>query len=178
MTLRRANDLAAILHAYPDPPDIFVETGTFHGKTTRWAVKLFRQVHTIELQEQWYAEAVRKLTPLGVRCYRGNSAEWVPRLVRMLEGEPVCWFLDAHFFHCVPGVAGKESPLPLWEELKAIATRDTADIVIVDDVHAFGTSDPTPEWLDVSLERIAAYFPQCREAKIIGDQAVIYKAAR
>jgi hypothetical protein len=155
-------------------PAVFVESGTFHGKTTRLAAAQFREVHTIELHPTWYAEAVEQLGALGVHCYHGNSAELVPTLARAI-GEPVFWYLDAHWFKRVKDVAGQGTPLPLWAELEAIAARPYLDIVVVDDVHAFGGSDPTPEWLDVSLERIAGYFPGHREARIALDQAVVYR---
>ena len=175
MALRKPEHLDAIMQRHPGCPAVFLESGTFHGKTTRWAVERFRQVRTIELHPLWHAEADRDMGPLGVRCYHGNSAEWVPILAAEIS-EPVCWYLDAHFFHRkVKDVAGKAEGLPLWDELSAIADRPFADIVIVDDVHCFGTDQPTPEWLDVSLEKIASFFPGHREAVIMNDQAVVYK---
>lgn len=156
------------------PPAVFVETGTFHGKTTRWAAEQFREVHTVELHPEWYAMATRELMPLGVRCYLGDSAEVVPRLAQEIA-EPALWYLDAHWFTRVAGVAGQDVPLPLWAELEAIAARQFRDIIAVDDVASFGKSQPTPEWESVSLERIAGYFPAHREAVILGDQAVVYR---
>jgi hypothetical protein len=168
--------LDRIRNRFPDGPGIrvFVETGTFHGKTTRLAAQCFPEVHTIELHDQWHAEAVRDLAPLGVRCHHGNSAELVPQLAAAIA-EPAVWYLDAHWFKIVPGVAGQAVPLPLWAELEAVAARPYRDVVVVDDVHAFGKMEPTAEWLDVSIERIAGYFPGHRAAAIQDDQAVVYR---
>ena len=152
----------------------FVESGTFHGKTTRLAVEQFAAVHTIELNADWYTEAVRDLVPLGVKCYHGNSADLVPQLASEIE-EPVVWYLDAHWFKLVPDVAGETEGLPLWAELEALAKRPYADVIVVDDVASFGKTEPTPEWIDVSLEKIASYFPGHREAVILRDQAVVYR---
>lgn len=177
MALRKPEQLAALhtRHVASLPaPAVFVESGTFHGDLTRLALGRFREVHTIELHMSWHADAVRALGPLGVRCYQGDSATWVPLLAQELV-EPVFWFLDAHWFKRAKGVAGADRPLPLWAELEAIARRPYPDIVVVDDVHCFGTSEPTTEWLEVSLERIASYFPGHREAVILHDQAVVYR---
>jgi hypothetical protein len=168
--------LQALRTRYPEVPTVFVETGTFEGKTTRLALEQFAAVHTVELDHDRFWRALSQLGPLGTHCYHGDSRVWVPRLAKQIEG-PVFWYLDAHWFN-VPGVAGKAEGLPLWDELEAIAARPWADVVVVDDVHAFGTDRPTPEWLEVSLERIAAHFPGCREAVIEGDQAAVYTSAK
>ena len=155
-------------------PAVFVETGTFHGKTTRLAVAQFREVHTVELHVDWHREAVEQLGPLGVHCHQGNSAGIVPILATHIQ-EPVFWYLDAHWFKVAPGVAGEDVPLPLWAELDAIAARSFPDIIVVDDVASFGKTEPTPEWADVSLASIAAKFPDRKEALVMWDQAVVYR---
>lgn len=174
MSLPNARHLDRIIRHRPSRPAVFVETGTFHGKTTRWAVDRFREVHTIELNEQWYEDACRDLAPLGVHCHHGNSADLIPKLAWDIR-EPVFYFLDAHFFTLVPDVAGESEGLPLWAELEVIAQRPYPDIVAVDDAGLFGTRTPTPEWEHVSLERIAAYFPDVAEAVILGDQACVFR---
>ncbi len=168
--------LKMIRERHPSAASIrtFVESGTFHGKTTRLAVEQFTTVHTIELHPDWYANAVRDLGPLGVGCWHGDSAVVIPRLAKEIA-EPVFWYLDAHWFKLVPGVAGQLEGLPLWRELEALAARPYADVVVVDDVASFGRTEPTDEWLDVSLEKIAAYFPGQRENVILRDQAVVYR---
>lgn len=176
MALRDPAHLLAILKHRRDTllPRVFVESGTFHGQLTRMARGCFPVVHTIELHPDWHAAALEELSPLGITCHRGDSAAVVPLLALKLT-EPVFWYLDAHWFKRAKGVAGKDVPLPLWAELGAIAQRAYPDIVVVDDVHCFGKSEPTPEWLDVSLEKIASYFPGHREAAIMGDQAVVWR---
>jgi hypothetical protein len=176
MSLFTMPRLSAVQHRHPGVAEIrvFVESGTFHGKTTRMAAARFAIVHTIELHEAWYQEAVRELGPLGVHCHHGDSATVVPQLAAEIQ-EPVVWYLDAHYFTLVPDVAGADVPLPLWAELAAIARRRYPDVIVVDDVRSFGTENPTPEWAEVSLDRIAAAFPGHREAVILHDQAVVYR---
>ncbi len=76
--------------------------------------------------------------------HHGDSAEVLPRLCQLID-EPAVFFLDAHWFergghrdiiHVADG-----NRLPLLAELTAIADRPPGDIVIVDDVHAFGDVD-------------------------------------
>jgi hypothetical protein len=155
-------------------PKVFVESGTFHGKTTRFAVEQFDVVHTIELNTDWFMAALKELAPLGVHCHHGNSADVIPKLARQIEG-PVFWYLDAHWFKVAPNVAGKDLPLPLWAELEAISQRTEPDVIVVDDVHSFGKSEPTPEWEKVNLDSIAAHFPERKEALLMWDQAVVYR---
>lgn len=159
------------------PPRVFVETGTFKGKTTRFALSLglFEQVHTIEIHDGNYQLAVEQLQPLGVQCHHGDSADVLPQLAREIS-RPCVFFLDAHWGTTSPDMGGADKPLPLWVELDAIAARRRADIVIVDDVKTFGQSLPTPEWENVSLTTIAARFEKRRviESIIMFDQAVVY----
>jgi hypothetical protein len=65
--------------------------------------------------------------------------------------------------------------LPLKAELEALARRDYADVVIVDDVHAFGRESLLRGWGEVTLEWIGDHFPGKREATVIIDCAVIYR---
>lgn len=170
--------LEALRMRHPDPPRVFVETGTYQGKTTRLALAQFDTVYTIELDAVLFEAAHRALAPLGALCYPGDSRFLIPVLAQQIR-ERVFWYLDAHWYQPATGivVAGQEEGLPLWDELAAIAERPYADVVVVDDVHSFGRSAPTDEWLDVDLERIASRLGRHHEAVILGDQAVVYRSA-
>lgn len=178
-----ANMTAALLRAIclrhtQTPPRVFVETGTYKGKTTRHALslKLFDDVRTIEIHDGNYKLAVEQLQPLGVRCYHGDSASVLPQVTRELRA-PAVFFLDAHWGTKAPDIGGADRPLPLWVELDAIAARGIpGDIVIVDDVKTFGKKLPTIEWASVSLRTIVRRFRKRRvvESLIVGDEAVVY----
>lgn len=173
MTMKSAGDLDLIRQRFGAGPGVFVESGTFHGKTTRWALQRFSVVHTIELSDVLYAEAIRDLAPLGAICHHGDTADVLPRLAETIH-EPACWFLDAHWLN-QPGAAGKDTPLPLQDELTALAARPYADIVIVDDVASFGKDHYQPGWGQVSLDWIAGHFPGHRLAVRHKDCAVVYR---
>lgn len=155
-------------------PRIFVESGTWHGHTTKLAQPQFRHLHTVELNPALHKAAQKMLRK--TKCHCGNSADIIPKLAEQIDA-PVFWYLDAHFFkHRTEKIAGEDIPLPLWAELEAIAKRPHRDIIVVDDVHLFGSeTGPQPDWKDVTLENIAAYFPGHRKAAIMRDQGVVWK---
>lgn len=178
-----AAKLAAIHHRHGThaPCSVFVETGTFEGKTTALAAAEFRTVFSCEIKLELYRAAAERLSVQlpNVSLLFGDS-RWAVQWLAERIGEPCCWYLDAHWFKH-PAVGGQEEGLPLWDELRAIAARRDAkgepfrDIIVVDDVNDFGKPKPTPEWVEVTLERIAAMFPGHAEAVILHDQAVVYR---
>ena len=174
-------------HTWLALPEVAVETGTFRGERTELFARYFHTVHTVELSPVLHGAASARLAPLGTRvqCHFGDSAVVVPRLAAEIQ-EPVLWYLDAHWFSLNRGKSRAgyardaeaqiaRGPLPLWAELEAIGARTYADVVLVDDARDFGRSEPTPEWEEVTLARIASYFPGCVEALVMGDQAVVFR---
>lgn len=174
----KAHHLLTIRTRHPGYEDIrvFVETGTYLGASTMLAHDQFPVVHSVEISPDLHARAVDLFgTTPGVRFHLGDSREFIAKMAREVK-ERAVWYLDAHWFKKTKEkVGGRKKGLPLWVELDAIAARPHKDIVIVDDTHSFGTASPTPEWLDVTLENIAARFPGHREAVILGDQAIVYR---
>lgn len=172
MTIRSQHDLDLMLPA--TCPRVFVESGTFHGKTTRWAVSRFPVVHTIELSRALYADALQALAPLGVHCYHGDSRTLIPELAVAIT-ESAVWFLDAHWLN-QPHAAGKGDPLPLMDELAALAERPYADTIIVDDVASFGREDYQAGWGAISEASLAALFPDDSVRRVV-DSVVIQRGA-
>lgn len=184
-----APNLTAILNrhrGHTGVPLVAVETGTFRGDRAVLFADHFAAVHTIELSPTLFQKADLRLEPYGnVMRHCGDSRALVPQLAGLLP-QPVLWYLDAHWFtlnrkRSRAGAARDaeaqiaRTPLPLWDELEAIAARHYADIIVVDDVRDFGTAEPTEEWRAVSLERIASYFPDAIEAAVLNDQAVVWR---
>lgn len=133
-------------------PNIFVETGTWKGITTVMAANHFPTVHTIELSVVHHMRALDTFRGLPhVHCHYGDSAAVLPILCDLLPAQPVMFYLDAHWFKVDHAAKGR---FPLWGELEAIAKRGQPDIVVVDDVHSFGTCNPEPAWERVSLDSI------------------------
>lgn len=141
-------------HPVADAPHVFVETGTFQGRTTALALQFFAEVHTIELSVVHHLKAWTKFWDHShVHCHYGDSAKVLPALCsQILPPTPVMFYLDAHWFGARDAVGKGE--LPLWAEIKAIADRGCQDTIVVDDVASFGTDHPEPVWLDVTMDTI------------------------
>lgn len=184
-----APNLTAILtrhNGHTTVPTVAVETGTFRGDRALLFADHFAAVHTVELSPTLFRKADERLAPYPhVQRHLGDSRTLVPELATVIR-RPALWYLDAHWFtlNRKRSRAGylrdqeaqiANTPLPLWDELEAIAARPYADIVVVDDVRDFGRNEPTEEWRDVSLERIASYFPGAVEAAVMADQAVVWR---
>lgn len=151
-------------------PQVFVELGTFEGKTAALATKHFPVVHTVEMSEHYYTLAGTTYPHLGIHFHLGDSRAVLRVLAQQLS-EPVCWYHDAHWWP-YPEV---ERSFPLWDDLATLAARPYPDIVIVDEVHRFGDVKPTVHWQTVSLARIASHFPGARAAEVQGNMAVVYR---
>lgn len=180
MSNMTARKLDSILARREWPPiGVAVESGTFEGDTTRLLAARFETVQTIELDRvRWE----RCLTAFAnekrprIHCFFGNSADIVPALAKQWSEQPIFWYLDAHY---TPGARGRwkiemagRAQFPLWDELNALAQRTQPDIVIVDDMHAFGRKG---EWADVSQESVTKTLGQrvafCEK---FGDQLVFW----
>ena len=79
-----------------------VETGTFIGKTTFEFAQVFKEVHTIELDQGLFDQAAQFLytNNSNVICYYGDSAKVLKtKLINRLneKNEKVFFYLDAHW---------------------------------------------------------------------------------
>lgn len=144
---RLAQPVAVVLDQLP--VRIFVETGTFHGESLKFALGLpFHEWHSVELSADLYAAAqVRFASTAGLTVYHGDSAVVLPGILDDLR-EPAMFWLDAHY--CFLDSARGPKDCPLVEEVEAIARheRNTGleHVVLVDDYHILGTS-PSSAWL-------------------------------
>ena len=100
----------------------FVETGTFQGDSLRWASHNFERVWTVEISEQYQAEAKATVGPLpNVEFVLGNSADQLGRICPALTGPaltgPALFWLDAH---AGAGFFGAADNCPLLAELSTM----------------------------------------------------------
>jgi hypothetical protein len=123
-------ELAAVANA-----QVFVETGTCLGRTTKWASTYFKKIHTIELSEYLYNKTKDKLISKGnIIPYLGDSKVVLPEILKAVNTNAVFW-LDGHYSGGV--TAGVEDPCPLLKELEIILSRDNDDIIIIDDARLY-----------------------------------------
>jgi len=129
--------------------DIFTETGTYLGETTKWAATKFDKVHTIELSDYFYNQVREELISKGnITPHLGNSIYVLPEILKSLNGNIVFW-LDGH--HCVPGTGGVPGSCPLLKELEIILQRNNDDIIIIDDARLLGGvgGEEWPSFLEI-----------------------------
>jgi hypothetical protein len=115
--------------------EIFIETGTYYGNTTKWASTQFRQVFTIELSEYLYNITKDELLAKGnITPNLGNSKIVLPQILKNINGNIVFW-LDGHYSAGV--TAGADDPCPLVDELRTILQRNNDDIILIDDARCY-----------------------------------------
>lgn len=172
-------DIMDVLPTGLKKPRIFIETGTLHANSTVLACIHFDKVYSIELSPELWATASEKFPGGRITFLHGDSAKVLPEMLEhSFKEEGVFFYLDAHFF--TAGAKGKpiakENPFPLWDELEAIRKRrGVTDIVVVDDVHAFGRKDPHAGWETTGPETIKASMEgrEVLHGAIMGDQYVM-----
>jgi hypothetical protein len=120
----------------------FVETGTYHGNTTRWAAQHFDSVFTMEQAEGLYQQHHQELRALGnVEPLYGDSKILLPQVIAKLGGRPALFWLDGHWSG--GETAGENDQCPLLSELETLKDR-RGDILLIDDASLFLSVPPVP----------------------------------
>ncbi|MSU54302.1 MAG: hypothetical protein EXS48_00480 [Candidatus Staskawiczbacteria bacterium] len=145
-------------------PRIFIETGTYNGGTTSRVLREFKTIHTIELSEKWYQNALKEFGKYkNVICHHGDSATVLKELLPTIN-EPVVFYLDAH--HSGGTTAMGQDQNPLLRELPLIGARNFQDVIYIDDLAQIGKSGtmgteghafypPTPfDWRNINRDSI------------------------
>jgi hypothetical protein len=123
-----------------------VETGTFHGHTTKEFAKMVPMVYTLEYKQEFADIARKNLKGVkNVKILVGSSPDTMRELLPKLKG-PVLFFLDAHWYRY----------WPLRDELQAIAdTGHKNAVIVVHDFYVPGRKDlgydqytPSLTWID------------------------------
>lgn len=123
--------------------DVFVETGTFRGKTSVWASANFRDVYTIENSRELFDSATRRLSAYSnIHLLYGNSALQLGKIVSDLT-QPAIFWLDAHW--CGGETYGNDDPCPLLEEIRIIKQSSGNHIIMIDDARFFLKPPPRPQ---------------------------------
>lgn len=120
----------------------FIETGTHHAQTTKWAAEFFKTVHTIEKAQVLYDMHADTLNGMpGVTAHLGDSSDFIPKIVGSLDESPAVYWLDGHWSG--GETAGEDNECPLAEELAPLKTRPQ-DIILIDDARFFLSVPPEP----------------------------------
>ena len=114
--------------------DVFVESGTGCGETTRNAAEIFNKVYSVELYEPLYKKAKEELASFkNVYLYFGDSTKVFSEILKTVDPrEKVLFWLDAHYSG--EGTAGKDSECPLFGELDSIKLFNKSNsYILIDD---------------------------------------------
>lgn len=182
--ITRSDILAIRNRSGYDGIGIAVETGTFEAATTKLLRDVFDLVFTIELEPDRWRMALERFWQEGIFFLLGDSAKIVPLIAKAYSGVSLLWFLDAHWFDINGHVndfklpVAKDNPCPLWAELDGVLSHNQKDIVIVDDVHAFGRKDDNPGgWWAITKEGLDEYLgKRLQSSAIVKDVYVAYLA--
>ena len=130
----------------------FVETGTYHGDSTRVAASMFENVHTIDCQQDMINIATAKSAGDAnkIQFHLGMSVDVLPKLFEQeqaLASEPAFWFFDAH--SVMPHLC------PLLQELRIVLDNGGRGIFLFDDLRLF---DKFEDWKGINVKSIAREF--------------------
>ncbi len=175
---------------------VFIETGTFMGKTAIQESRYFRDVHTIELNEQLFEGNKSTFKSYkNIYAYKGDTVDVLPDILRRID-EPCVFFLDAHWsgdqsvdwgssewkgYGVNTSFRGSQWPpvadqqCPLIEEARLIQQYSYPCVIIVDDWEVAGTKNVKFEgedWSSISLDRLLEIFTVER---LLAHRIVSYK---
>ena len=114
---------------------IFIETGTFLGGMIFAQRKNFNEIHTIELMEKYYKDAVENFkNDAHIHCYLGDSSEVLWKIMPKIKKRALFW-LDGHYSIDIFARGNKDCPV--LEELEAIFNNAHNHIILIDDARDF-----------------------------------------
>lgn len=127
--------------------EVFVETGTFKGKTSVWASGVFKDVYTIENSKALFDSTSKSLTAYkNIHPLYGNSSRQLGNVLSEIK-QPAIFWLDAHW--CGGNTYGNDEPCPLLDELRIIKQSGNNHIIMIDDARFFLKPPPQPQDSDL-----------------------------
>lgn len=166
------SEIENIYKLYPEYQNIqvFIETGTYKGETTRLASKYFNKVYTMEIKKELYDESKKigkEQNCANITYFLGDSVEILKVLIPMVK-ESSIYFLDAHISGMDSGFNGKQC-VPLIEELNIIVKNlEHPSIFIIDDLRFFVNTQKPWDWSHISIETIKKLFED-NKIEILAD---------
>lgn len=121
--------------------DAFIETGTFLGESSARAAKIFKEIHTIEIDQNLFNLSKNDLSIYpNVICHLGDSAKVLSLVLQNLKLKSLFW-LDGHYSgtcHAGFNTGLGDEITPIFAELKAIEDAGMKDaVILIDDIRCF-----------------------------------------
>jgi hypothetical protein len=170
------NNLINIIKGADIQYPLFIETGTYHGKTSAWASQVFDHVETIEIATSLFEKAQFEYKNISnIRFNLGDSSIVLNEILQRQQ-EPAVFWLDGHW--CGGESGGQEQECPILKEIATIRTHAHSEsIILIDDARLFLAPPPLPhstdKWPDIGevIRWLCAFDSKC-EIRIFDD--VIY----
>ena len=123
---------------------VFVETGTYEGRTLRAVRQYFESLYSIELGEDLYRKACDRFrSDPKIFLFQGDSGDRLRDILDMVGDRRCLFWLDAHYSR--GDTARGSEDTPVLRELHAIARHSRKDhVILVDDARCFGTDPAYP----------------------------------
>lgn len=151
-------------------PDVFIETGTFLGKTTDTAAQIFKDVYSIELDNWLYQEAAHNFQNRpNIHLYLGDSKSVLNQILPGIKDKKILIYLDAHWSGA--GTACGDETTPILGELQTIKNNNVSNIVIViDDIRYFQPKSVVERFKQKSNDQTSLGFPSMTKLKKVISQ--------
>ena len=114
--------------------EIFIETGTYRGETTKAVAGKFKTVHTIELSKNLASTAEKsfKKTHPHVVVHQGASEDKLQNILAKID-KPAIFWLDAHY--SAGNTARGKVDTPIMQEIQIIFDHKIKNhVVLIDDM--------------------------------------------
>lgn len=154
--------------------DMFVETGTSYGETTRFMSRISKVCLTCEPSKDLYHLNVQKNRSIdNIRIWNAGSEECFGDMIQAISGRPL-FFLDGHYSG--PGTSLTDWYSPILRELDLLKQRFSEGVVVIDDVRLFRSIQNElarsyevgyPD-LAVTVSKLRDAFPD-NKVRIVGD---------
>ena len=155
-------------------PNVFIETGTYHGDTVAEMKSRYGKVVSIEIDRDLHEKARERFRddPNVVLVF-GDCARELPKILGRLA-EPAVFWLDGHWSGAGTGRGEVTDPVLLsLEQIGSHPVREHA--IFIDDARCFDGREDRPDIVDV-LARLRAIHPGYR-IRILNDIVIATLAA-
>ena len=76
-----------------------IETGTYHGATTKWFSENFNLVHTVECNSTYFEQAKNNLSGISnISMSLDDSPKFLEKTINTIDDKSTIIFLDAHWY--------------------------------------------------------------------------------
>lgn len=159
--------------------EVVIETGTYHGRSTRAFGDMGVIVHSVDSNSSYLAEARNYIGNMpNVTLHHANSPDFLKAILPTLKGRNVLMFLDAHW----------ENHCPLIDELETIAACGIEPIIAIHDFKVpdkdfgFDVYNGQPfewSWIAPSVQKIYNKFTHYYNTEAAGARrGVVFIEAR